>query len=65
MKTAVQQIIEDLQDMCPDYYNRNYNWLHNLLEIEKQQIIDAYKDGVTGDSNTSNPEQYFNQTFNK
>lgn len=37
MKTPVQQILEDLQDMNPDYYNRNYNWLHSLLELEKVQ----------------------------
>ena len=37
MKTALQELIEDLQDMCPDYYKNNYNWLHNLLDKEKQQ----------------------------
>lgn len=47
-----------------------YDAYHNVLfhaksklGYEKKQIIDAYKDGVTGDSNTSNPEQYYNETF--
>ena len=26
MKTAIQELIEDLQDMCPDYYNNNYSY---------------------------------------
>jgi len=34
-----------------------------LLETEKQQIIDAYCDGWVMDS--PDAEQYFNQTFNK
>lgn len=66
MKTAVQQIIEDLQDINPDYYNRNYNWLHSLLETEKKQIIDAYSNGYSDSDNTfSLNTDYYNQTFKK
>jgi len=45
MKTALQELIEDLQDMCPDYYNNNYNWLHNLLDKDKQQTEKSYDKG--------------------
>lgn len=38
------------------------NTLEQAKEIEKQQIIDAYKGGVVG---TKLAEQYYNETFNK
>lgn len=68
MKTALTELIEDLQDMCPDYYNNNYNWLHNLLEKEKQQIIDAYDLGMGhyGDANCrAEAEKYYNEIYKK
>jgi hypothetical protein len=34
-------------------------------EMEKQQIENAFTDGVTGDSGAVNPEQYYKETFNK
>lgn len=46
-KTGVIEILEDLQDVCPDYYNSNYNWLHKILEKEKKQIIDAWENGYS------------------
>lgn len=36
--TPMQELINDLQDNEPKYYERNYNYLHNLLEKEKQVI---------------------------
>lgn len=36
--------------------------LEKAKEMEKQQIIDAYKGGVVG---TKLAEQYYNETFNK
>jgi hypothetical protein len=39
--------------------------LNKAKEMEKQQIENAFTDGVTGDSGAVNPEQYYNQTFNK
>ena len=66
--TALQELIADLQDMCPDYYNNNYHWLHNLLYKEKKQM----KDAVLAQSTTHEGlrkifdkqfEQYYNETF--
>lgn len=67
MKTAVQQIIEDLQDMNPDYYNRNYSWLHNLLEMEKQQtcIFGAKCCVKVLEKKDWSLEELYNETFNK
>lgn len=36
-----------------------------LLEIEKQQIIDAYWDGCSNWDSETEAEQYYEQTFNK
>lgn len=66
------ELMEDLQDMCPDYYNNNYNWLHNLLDKEKQQIIDAFVLSRTSDGcnwNKLDSEEtangYYNETFKR
>lgn len=69
MKTVLTELIEDLQDMCPDYYNNNYNWLHNLLEKEKQQVTDAWENGynhgacVNEDRDKYHGNQYYNEKF--
>lgn len=78
MKTVLTELIEDLQDMCPDYYNNNYNWLHNSLEKEKQQIIDAFNQGFReGETETmivdtqkdvaeyDDAINYYNETYKK
>jgi hypothetical protein len=36
-----------------------------LLEMEKQQIIDAYIDGYSATENLGNSEKYYNETFKK
>ena len=74
MKTAMQELIE--------WYNQEHfvkttfhiqllNKFESLLEKEKEQIIDAYENGV-GHENERNlsgeftcAEQYYNQTFNQ
>jgi hypothetical protein len=71
MKTAMQEAIE----LVKEYNNRKipYNVLLGnlelLLEKEKEQIIDAYENGV-GDENErnlsgqfTNAEEYYNQTY--
>lgn len=60
MKTILTELIEDLQDTCPDYYNNNYNWLHNLLEKEKQQIIDAVEWGL---AYRASGQMYYSEKF--
>lgn len=67
----MQELIEDIQDTNPEYYEKNYNWLHNLLEKEKQQIIEfGYKMQLVSDVDTDgnikftfNPEDYYSKTF--
>ena len=70
MNTAVQQLI--------DYMEENYhlteeskNQFKVALETEKQQIIDAWKngyidglkDGVSDEVDDSTAEQYYSQTY--
>lgn len=59
----MQELIEDIQDTNPEYYEKNYNWLHNLLEKEKHVIMDAYVAGYSNWDSESEEEQYYNETF--
>jgi hypothetical protein len=70
MKTAMQEFIEYLEKAY--YINELTNFDKDkiqFLEKEKEQIIDAYENGV-GDENErnlsgnfTNAEQYYNQTY--
>jgi hypothetical protein len=73
MKTAMQEAIE----LVKKYNSRKISYnvllgnLELLLEKEKEQIIDAYENGV-GDENErnlsgkfTNAEQYYNKTYNQ
>jgi hypothetical protein len=60
MKTAMQELMEYLDDTIPKLIKEQY------LEKEKEQIIDAYYgniDGVFGYREAG--EQYYNQTYNQ
>lgn len=66
-QTALQQLIE--WNNSKDRYSM-ITWieldakLKEILPIEKQQIIDAFIDGLTpSKENLTEAEQYFNQTF--
>ena len=68
MKTAMQELIDKLSNSIKFEYR---NELVNLLKKEKEQIIDAYENGV-GDENErnlsgnfTNAEQYYNKTYNQ
>jgi hypothetical protein len=70
MKSAMQELIDELKLI--EAYPMSPLVLriaNNLLEKEKEQIIDAYENGV-GDENErnlsgnfTNAEQYYNQTY--
>ena len=60
-QTAVEWLVDQVQQKL---YIRD-NVIEQAKEMEKQQIENAFTDGVTGDSGAVNPEQYYNQTFNK
>ena len=74
-QTAVQLLKQKLlndQQKFP-IYNEYINGIlydidNQLLEMEKQQIIDAFKRGTINEMNgieEINSEQYYNETFNK
>ena len=72
MKTAGQEFLEWYNNYVKEYgcslsdYDVNYFFKHNYLELEKQQIIDAFigQDSDT-DENLEIAEQYYNETFKK
>jgi hypothetical protein len=72
MKTAMQELIEYLEKVYYVKEIRDWDEYKNkALEKEKEQIIDAYENGV-GDENErnlsgnfTNAEQYYNQTYNQ
>jgi hypothetical protein len=61
-KTAVEWLYEQVwintMSKLPEIFKQ-------AKEMEKQQIENAFTDGVTGDSGAVNPEQYYKETFNK
>ncbi len=66
-QTAVEFLMEELKkNDCIGVPSKFWNKYEELVEYaknkEKQQIIDAYKDGVNG---TKLAEQYYNETFKK
>ena len=76
-KTVLQELIEDLEYYCKSYYDDNKIYLRNMLEKEKEQMINFafnfyydfsnemevpfYK--IT--ENKDNAEEYYNKTYNK
>jgi hypothetical protein len=80
MRTAVQQVFSDLEEMHPNLLNvyttegkEFINHFHKYLAIEKEQIVDAQENGftdgcryTTGFEQTLwvDGEQYYNETFN-
>jgi hypothetical protein len=58
MKTAMQELMEWLDDSIPKTIKEKY------LEKEKEQIIDAYNNGQQIPP-FEYAEQYYNQTYNQ
>jgi hypothetical protein len=81
MKTAMQELFSQLEIEHPNLFNTNtlegrkfINDYYKFFELEKQQIIDALKEGVNFEINNSHStqinynkhfEKYYNETFNK
>jgi hypothetical protein len=68
MKTALQEVNEMFLKLMPeDFYSWVWNERERLLELEKKQIVEAYKQGIAywnGDEwKLINIEQYYNETF--
>jgi len=76
-KTAVQQVFSELENLHPHLFNiystegREFvNHFHKFLEIENEQIIDAYLKGLNSDcmsheDSVGYANKYYNETFNK
>ena len=69
-KTALQQAFSDLEEMQPHLFNtfsqggRDFVYhFHKYLEMEKQQIINAYAEGQYNTPMDLLPSEYFNKTF--
>ena len=72
MKTAVQEVFSDLEKLHPQLFNVYttegkffINHFHKYLEMEKQQIVDAWFGGyLNGEiKNKLASEDYYNETF--
>jgi len=65
-QTAMQQAIKEIAELWSSpTYTQIFNVLENKLEMEKQQIIDAYIEGYSADDHNVDSEQYYNKTFNE
>jgi hypothetical protein len=72
-KTAGQEFLEWYNNYVKKFgcspidFDVNYFWEYNNLEIEKQQIINAWNNGAYGGGQFTtthdNSEQYYNETF--
>ena len=73
--TAIQQLMNVLNELHPNLLNVHTNGgrefvktCHKFLEVEKQQIIKAYEQGVTDEHGdtitfTTEGEDYYNSTY--
>jgi hypothetical protein len=72
MKTALQEVFSDLEELYPELFNMHsimgkefINHFHKYLKIEKQQIVDAWFGGyLNGEiKNELASEDYYNKTY--
>ena len=73
MKTAMQEAIKEIAELWSSpsdtpTYTQIFNILESKLEMEKQQIEDAYYNGgddmcPNGMAGVRQSEQYYNETF--
>jgi hypothetical protein len=70
MKTAVQELFTKLEKEHPSLFNihsvtgREFiNDYYQFLEMEKQQIIDAFYNGCFNTDGGWRAEQYYNEIF--
>ena len=72
MKTAVQQVFSDLEELHPNLLNvyttegkEFINHFHKYLAIEREQIIRAHTNGWNKglENNFISSQEYYNETF--
>ena len=76
MKTAIEWLVEEIKTLIDNGYVFNPKWeqpmIEEAIEMEKQQIIDAYRNGRCDQQSSRESiffsrmsERYYNETFNK
>jgi hypothetical protein len=73
MKTAMQEMIQNIIDIESKTYNQEQLYMLTslkvsaliLLEKEKEQIVDAYTEGYSNYDSEMTSEEYYNQYDNK
>ena len=66
MKTAIQELLENLQKQFNEQTHPIRIDATYFLEKEKEQIIDAYSEGYSDGVQEPNPnDEYYNQTYNQ
>ena len=72
MKTAIQELIENLNNVKPTQYcsiETIRGWAESLLEKEKEQIVNAYKEGCLDGGffdekwDEVRAKEYYNETY--
>ena len=72
MKTAVQEVFSDLEELHPQLFNMHsimgkefINHFHKYLALEKQQIVDAWFGGYLNGEIKSKlkSEQYYYENY--
>lgn len=67
MKTAIEILVQDLEKLGVHFFDEVQEAIDKAREIEKEQIIEAYKADcdTLGHTNSFNvaAEQYYNKTF--
>ena len=71
MKTAMQELLSEMSHPNWDRlsFDARYEMFDKLLDLEKEQIIDAYDKGSDVNDDLKplygTPEEYYNETYNK
>jgi hypothetical protein len=76
MKTAMQELIDELNELSNHYYTLSeYDTCHGIgiavefimtkLEKEKEQLNNAYRNGIYDKNQGQIKEEYYNQTYNQ
>jgi hypothetical protein len=70
MKTALQEVFSDLEELHPQLFNvyttegkEFINHFHKYLEIERTQIVKAYDKGEFNCGVNETSEQYYVKTY--
>ena len=71
-KTAVQEVFSELERLHPHLFNiyssegkQFVNHFHKYLEIEREQIVEAYEKGEFNQGCNESSEQYYVKTYKK